>query len=134
MGEALLDPVAIEAELIEQCRTGTAKIVNGERLERQALLLGPRHDRSRNAIEGRARHRRIGVVAGRKQISRVTSASLERDHDVERLLRQVDVVWPAPLHPLLRYRPDCVLEVDLVPDGLLQLALAYHGEQDEPQA
>ena len=32
MGEALLDPVAVEADFVEQRRAGAAQIVDGERL------------------------------------------------------------------------------------------------------
>jgi hypothetical protein len=49
------------------------------------------------------------------------------------LPRQVDVVRPAALHPLFRDAPDGVLEIDLVPDGFEQLALAHHGQQDQPE-
>jgi len=41
-------------------------------------------------MEGRARHWRIGVVARGKKISGVSGASLERDEDVEHLLREID--------------------------------------------
>lgn len=39
-----------------------------------------------------------------------------------------------PLHPLLRDRPDGVGKIDLVPDPVLELALADHAQQDELQA
>jgi len=39
----------------------------------------------------------------------------------------------AGLHAALRNRPDGVLEVDLVPGGLDQLALAHERQQDQAQ-
>jgi hypothetical protein len=36
--------------------------------------------------------------------------------------------------PLFRDRPDSVLEIDLVPNGVLQLAFAHHGLQEEAHA
>jgi hypothetical protein len=61
-------------------------------------------------------------------------AGLQRDHDVEGLLRQIDVVRLRALHPLLRYRPNSVLEIDLIPGSILQLAFAHHGLQIEAHA
>lgn len=71
--------------------------------------------------------------ARRKQIVRIAGAGLKRDHDVERLARQVDIVRLTALHPLFRDAPDGVLEVDLVPDCSEQFALPHHGEQDQLQ-
>ena len=82
-------------------------------------------------IEGRARHWRVRVVPGRQKISGVAGASLERDHDVQRLSAQVDVVRLRPLHALLWDGPDGVVEIDLVPNCILQLALPNHGEEVE---
>src|SRR5262249_31083262 len=50
------------------------------------------------------------------------------------LPRQVDVVRLAAFHALLWDGPDRVLEIDFVPDRIEQLALAYHGEQDQTEA
>src|SRR5579885_111398 len=63
MREALFDPVAVEAELVEQRRSGPAQAMDGERLERQPFLLRLLHDEIGDAVEGGPRHRRIGVVA-----------------------------------------------------------------------
>jgi len=64
----------------------------------------------------------------------VSGAGLERDQDVQHLGREVDVVRSRALHPLLGDRPDRILEIDLVPDAVLELALTNHAEQDELQA
>jgi hypothetical protein len=38
--QALLDPVAVEADFVQQRRAGAAQVVDGERLQRQARGLG----------------------------------------------------------------------------------------------
>ena len=45
--KALLDPVAVEAEFVQQRRAGPPQVVNRERLQRQPFLLGPLDDGSR---------------------------------------------------------------------------------------
>ena len=94
MGEALLDPVAVETHLVQERRAGPAQVVHRERLQRQPLLLRSRHDGRGHAIEGGARHGRIGVITGRQQVARIAGAGLERNQDVERLLREVLVTVP----------------------------------------
>ena len=49
---------------------------------------------------------------------------VQRHEDVERLARQIDHVRVAPLHPLLRDRPGLALEINLIPGGVDQFALA----------
>ena len=46
----------------------------------------------------------------------------------------LNVVRLRALHPLLRDGPDSVLEIDLVPRGVLQLALSHHCLQVEAHA
>lgn len=55
MCQALLDPVAVEAHLVQKGRAGAPEIVKGKRFKRQSLLLRRNDDRGRNPIEGRPR-------------------------------------------------------------------------------
>lgn len=119
MCQTLLDPVTIEAQLVQERRACPAQIVNRERFERQALLLRPSHDSGGYAIEGRPRHGSIRIVARWQQIFGIAGAGLERNENVDCLLRKIDVVRLGSLHPLLRDRPDCVLEIDLIPSRIL---------------
>ena len=89
---------------------------------------------SRNTIERCARHRRIRVISRWQQIAGVSSAGLQGNQDVHRLLRQIDVVRLRALHPFLTDRPDRILEIDFIPGCVLKFALANHREQDELQA
>ena len=93
--------------------------MHGERLQRQPLLLGLFDDSVSDPVEGRPRHRRIRIVPGRQQIPGITGAGLERDHDVEGLSAQVDIVRLRSLHALLRDRPDGVFEIDFIPNRVL---------------
>src|SRR5690606_22194476 len=61
--QALFDPVAVEAELVEQRRSGPAQIMDRERLKGQPFLLRLFNDEIGDAVEGGPRHWRIGVVA-----------------------------------------------------------------------
>jgi hypothetical protein len=96
-------------------------------------FLGLRDHDLGHPVEGRLRHAAIGVIARGQQELGAAGTGAQRHHDVERLLRQVDVVGLARLHAALRDRPDGVLEVDLVPGGLDELALAHEREQDQAQ-
>src|SRR3546814_17982094 len=62
---------------------------------------------------------------------RSARAGLQRDHDVEALLREIYVMCLGSLHALFGDRTHGVLEVDLFPDRILQLALAHHCQQEE---
>src|SRR3546814_4471457 len=69
-----------------------------------------------DAVEGRPGHRRIRIVPRRQKVARVARAGLQRDHDVEALLREIYVMCLGSLHALFGDRPHGVLEVDLFPD------------------
>ncbi|MCY1360010.1 hypothetical protein D9M69_466170 [compost metagenome] len=66
MRQALLDPVAVEADLVQQRRSGAAQVVDGERLQRETFDLGALHDELRDPIQGRIGHAPIRIVARRK--------------------------------------------------------------------
>ncbi|MCY1360011.1 hypothetical protein D9M69_466180 [compost metagenome] len=58
---------------------------------------------------------------------------MQRDEDVERLARQIHRMRITPLHPLLWDCPRRALEIDLIPGGLDQFALAHQRQQDQAQ-
>lgn len=66
MRQALLDPIAVEADFVQQRRAGAAQIVDGERLQGQARSFRPLRDDLRDPIQGRVRHAAVGIVARRK--------------------------------------------------------------------
>ena len=68
MGQALLDPVAIEAELIEERRSGAPQVMNRERLKRQLHLTCQLVAAVGDPVEGGIRDRAERVVARRKDV------------------------------------------------------------------
>ena len=68
MGEALLDPVAIEAELIEQRRSGTPQVMNREGLKRQLHLARQLVRAVGDPVERRIRDRAERVIARREDV------------------------------------------------------------------
>ena len=131
MRQALLDPVAVEAEFVQQSGPGASKIVNSEGLKWQPLLFRSSDHGGRDPVERRPRHWRVSVISRRKDIARIAGAGFQRDEDVDGLLRQVDVVCLRPLHSFLGYRPDGVLKIDLIPGGILELALPDHRQEEK---
>src|SRR5574340_650739 len=67
VGEALLDPVAIEADLVEQRRTCATQVVYRERLQRQTGGLGALGHDLGHAVERRLGHAAVGVVTRRRE-------------------------------------------------------------------
>src|SRR3546814_15039620 len=65
-----------------------------------------------DAVEGRPGHRRIRIVPRRQKVARVARAGLQRDHDVEALLREIYVMCLGSLHALFGDRQHGVLEVE----------------------
>ncbi|MCY1295398.1 hypothetical protein D9M70_447380 [compost metagenome] len=107
--------------------------MNRKRLQRQPCFLGTRCDKLGDPVQGGVRHAAVDVVARGQHESRTSSTGVQRDKDVQGLARQVDHVRVAPLHPLLGDRPGGVLKIHLIPSRLDQLALAYQGQQHQPQ-
>jgi hypothetical protein len=83
--KALLNPVAVEAQFIEQCGSRPSEIMNREWRKGQTVLLRLLDNRIGHPIERRARHRRVRVIARRQEVSRISGARLQRDHDIKGL-------------------------------------------------
>src|SRR6516165_7435772 len=115
MSQALLDPVAVKTKLIQEGRPSSTQVMHGEWLKRQTLLFSTLHDRHRYAVERSPRHGSVRVIARRQRITRVGCAGLECNQDVQRLPGEIDIVWFAALHSLLRNAPDCIFKIHLIP-------------------
>ncbi|MCY1229794.1 hypothetical protein D9M72_421810 [compost metagenome] len=107
--------------------------MDGERLQRQAYFLRTGGDELGDAVQGGVRHAAVDVIARGQHIPGTSRTGVQRHEYVQGLARQVDNVRVTPLHPLLGDRPGGVLEVHLIPGRLDQLALAYQGQQHQPQ-
>ena len=82
MGEAFFDPVAIEAKLIQERRSGAPQVMNRERLKRQLHLTRQLVSAVGDPVEGRIRNRAERVVARREaqvfSATRISSAWFDR--------------------------------------------------------
>lgn len=87
VGQALLNPVAVEADFVQQSRAGAAQVTHLERLQRQTGCLGPLHDELCHPVQRRVRHTTRRLIAQGPHELRARRARVQRHQDVKEAWR-----------------------------------------------
>ena len=131
--QRFFDPVSVESDFVENCRTRSPQVMHGEGIQRQFLGLGHFGDLRRDTVQRARGNMNVSVVARWKYVRGAASHKLQGGEDLQRLTGEVDVVRAPRLHAFLRNCPDAFVEIDFDPCRLGELTLTYERQQDYPQ-